>query len=258
MSREHVRLTAWALLAALTLSAGPPAGGARAQAPETPPAPEKKEPAAPDKQKPPDRIGKVTLNREKKYAEAPGTVCLEKDMTILDYLCVAENSGREYESLFRLDGKPSDLHAALLALGARPGSIPAKFKYDRPDMTNIEDKRPPGDKVRVTVVAMKDDQEKETPIEAWLTDRRTRKPPRDLVWIFTGSFFAPAPDGKGQAYMADEERIAAAVLYHSASVLNLASDAGSPYQGEDLGYEIGKDPPQPRGAAVRLRFHVAE
>ena len=246
-TRRRIRRTTPALRTGMVVTLALAAATACAQQP--------REDGAP---KPPDVIGKVMLNREKKYAEVAGTVCLEEDMTILDYLCVAGDSGKEYESLFRLECKPSSLHAALLALGARPGSIPPKFKHDRPDMANIEDKRPPGSKIGVSVIVVADGAETETSIEAWLTDRRTGKPPADMVWIFTGSFFAPTPDGKGTVYMADQERLIASVLYHSACALNLASDAGSPYQGEDLGYEIAKEPPRPRGAKVRLRFQVVE
>ena len=72
----------------------------------------------------------------------------------------------------------------------------------------------------------------------------------------SGSFFAPDPDGKGKMYIADQERIAVAMLYHGACVLNLASAAGSPYKGDDKGYEVRAKVVAPLETEVTVLFQV--
>ena len=203
-------------------------------------------------------IGNVQVYREQGYAEAPAEICLRAG--VLDFLAVAPESGKEYESLFRLHCRPSSLHAALLALGARPGRIPEAFRFQRDGgMAPEEAARPVGDRIRIRVVRHEADGSAVTmPMELLVTDRATQRSPARLEWIFTGSFFAPSPDGDGDAYVADLERLAVSMLHHSACVLNVASDAGSPYRGADKGYEINESGLPPEGARLSLRFVVEE
>jgi len=184
------------------------------------------------------RIGKVVVDRASRSAEVEGTICLRQG--ILDYLAVAPGSGKEYESLLVLDCEPSHLHAALLALGARPGPIEEKFRStSRGDGASTADSiRPAGDRVEICVSWEADGVRRSAPVSAWLIERRTRRPPADLSWTFTGSFFAKTLDGAATAYAADEERLVAALLYHGACVLNVASAAGNPYAGADQGFEV--------------------
>ncbi len=202
----------------------------------------------------PLRIGSVKVYREQGYAEAPAEICLRAG--VLDFLAVAPESGKEYESLFRLQCRPSSLHAALLALGARPGRIPDAFRFERDGGAAPEEAaRPIGDRVRIRLVRHEEDAAAAvTPVELLVTDRATQRSPARLEWIFTGSFFAPSPDGDGDVYVADLERLAVSMLYHSACVLNVASDAGSPYRGTDRGYEINESGLPRAGARLSLRF----
>jgi len=202
-------------------------------------------------------IGAIRVLAGEGRAEVPGEVCLDRG--ILDYLAVARESGKEYESLLVLDCRPSELHAALLALGARPGSIPPAFKAGRrgdplgPDGRPRKDRRPRGDRIRVAV--RRGGAAAWTPIEEWLLDRRTRRPPQRLEWVFTGSTFVRTDDG-AERYLADVYRTVAAVWYDGVAPLNLAAAAGSPYRGENLGYEVHTRRVPPVGTRVLVAFRV--
>ena len=205
------------------------------------------------------QIGPVCAYPASGRAEVPGVVCLDKG--ILDYLAVAPESGKEYESLLVLECRPSELHAALLTLGARPGSIDPAFKADRrgdPLDANgrlLEDKRPRGDRVQIAVRRAEDADW--TPVEAWITERGAQQPPERLEWVFTGSFFATAGDGV-ERYLADVYNTVAAVWYDGIAPLNLASAAGSPYRGDALGYEIRTERVPPVGTKVGVAFRLVK
>jgi len=200
------------------------------------------------------RIGKVIVDRVSGTAKVPARICLREG--ILDYLAVAPGSGKEYESLLVLDCEPSHLHAALLALGARPGRIEDEFKgIVRGDpIRGAGAGSPPGDRVRISVIWDAEGKTRSAPVEAWLIDRRTKRPPERLDWTFTGSFFAPTFDGKGTAYVADQERLVVALLYHGACVLNLARAAGNPYRASDQGFEVNPAALPSKECLLQVRF----
>lgn len=201
------------------------------------------------------QVGKLALDRQARRAEVGAQVILREG--ILDYLCVLPNSGKEYESLLELDCKAASLHAALLALGARPGSIDPAFGFKHrgdPDEDNAG--KPPGDRVRIMLRWRSHGIERSAPVETWLLRRATRRAPEPLCWVFTGSFLVPAPDGEGRVYLADMEKVAVAVLYHGACVLNLADAAGSPYAAADKGFEINPAAVPPLGTRVTVVFQV--
>ena len=202
---------------------------------------------------PAGRIGKVTVLADEGRAEVPARVCLTSG--ILDYLCVAPASGKEYESLLRLECRPSSLHAALLALGARPGRIDPQFKSAEREAGNPElADRPLGDQVSISVRWGEGASARTVPVTDWLIDRATGAPATPLTWVFTGSFIASSPDGQGKQYMADTERLIAAVLYHGACVLNLAHNAGNPYAGPREGYEVNTQAVPPLDSDVTVIF----
>lgn len=218
--------------------------------------PEKKQaPKAETAPEAPARIGKVAVFRQSGRAEIAAKVVLTKG--ILDYLCVLPNSGKEYESLLALDCQAASLHAALLALGARPGSISDGFRFEHRGVREPDGPRqPPGDHVRIMLRWRVGETEHTAPVEKWLIHRATRRAPESLTWVFTGSFFAPAPGDWGRVYMADMEKLAVGMLYHGACVLNVASAAGNPYAGEDKGFEINPNAVPPLGAAVTVIFQA--
>lgn len=213
-------------------------------------------------------IGKMTVYRAARgsapdknppagdRAEVDAVVCLGEG--ILDYLIVPPDSGKEYETLLRMEAQPSELHAALLALGARSGPLPPELRGDNrgapPDAGNPPAERI-GDRVAISVRWGQPGQEEEVPVERWLRDRATGKAANGLTWVFTGSFFGKYPDGE-EIYVGNVERLAVAIWYHAACVLNLGVAAGNPYRGEKLGFEINRAAVPPVGTPVRLIFRV--
>lgn len=215
-------------------------------------------PAKPGKAaKLPGRIGKARVFRAKKRVEVDGVMCLEEGQNILDFLVICDGSGKEYESLIKIDCRPSHLHAALLAIGARPGDIPKAFKGPR--VARTKRTKPPkrmGDRIRISVRWRERGEESSAPVETWLLDRSTGGPPGPLTWVFTGSFFARMPQSKRVVYAADVEKLIASLWYDEVCLLNLAKDAGSPYRGEKLGFEINRAAAPALGAKVEVSFHL--
>jgi hypothetical protein len=192
--------------------------------------------AAPEPASPPSSraLGKYTIYSAEKRAEVRATVCLNAG--ILDFFAANANSGKDYETVLTLEGECHDLHAALLALGAKPGAMPESFKGDAAGPPPKEPAAP-GSRVGITL-RWKDDRGEHTAnAESWLVDRATKQPPEKLEWIFTGSFFGKTSDGQ-EVYVGDLERTPVGLWYHKACVLNAASAAGNPYRGDMLGFEI--------------------
>jgi hypothetical protein len=121
---------------------------------------------------------------------------------------------REHETLFTANVLPSQLHAALLLLGAKPGT-PGRF--ERVDDT-IRFVPPTGDALDITI-AVKDESGKTTvtPVESWIvamqnTSRKdgdaeasgTTEFP-ESTWVFGGSLIQKNMPwmGEGEHYVAD-------------------------------------------------------
>jgi hypothetical protein len=208
--------------------------------------------AAPETAAPPAKraLGKYTIYPAERRAEVRATVCLNSG--ILDFFAVNADSGKEYESVLILEGQCHDLHAALLALGAKAGAMPESFKGDA---AAPPPKEPavPGSRVGI-VLRWSDDKGGHTAnAESWLIDRATKRPPEKLEWIFTGSFSGKTSDGQ-EVYVGDMERTPVGLWYRKACVLNAASAAGNPYRGDTLGFEVNSAAVPKAGTEVWVSF----
>jgi hypothetical protein len=169
----------------------------------------------------------------KKSVEATGTVCLTNG--ILEFVAV-ERGGREYESIFALDCKPSSLKFALILIGCDPGE------------TN-------GTRLLVDVEWKKNDKTHRQPVEKFLINRSTTNPPpAALTWIFTGSHFATNPITGKQVFQADEEQGFIALWNQPSILINLSDQFGNPYQGGDQGFEVNTATVPPLETPVKLIF----
>jgi len=155
--------------------------------------------------------------------EATGAVCLTNG--ILEFVAV-EAKGREYESLLTLDCRPSQLQCALLLIGCETGAAS-----------------------RVSLEV--EHQNRRVPVEQWLRDRRTGQPPRDLDWIFTGSYCTTGLDGR-RVFLADEEQAFIALWPQSSVPINLVGEHGNPYRGEQQGFEVNTAAVPPVGTKIKL------
>jgi hypothetical protein len=101
---------------------------------------------------------------------------------------------RAYESVVVIYTKPSVVHAALLALGAKPGK-PVQYdpKFVPPTGTEVE-----------IDLAWKDSNGKRQKARAqeWIRDIKTKKQ-LDVNWVFAGSLFWEDKDTGEKSYLAD-------------------------------------------------------
>jgi hypothetical protein len=164
------------------------------------------------------------LTAHKDFVEAAGRVATTEG--ILEFVAV-EKGGRDYESLFALDCRPSALKFVLLLIGCetnRPVGIEMEWRDQR------------------------------VPVEQLLIDRHTKKPPVKLEWLFTGSYFTKSVlDGK-EVFQADEEQAFIALWRQDAVLINLKQDSGNPYRGGAQGFEANTKAMPTNGAPVKLIF----
>jgi hypothetical protein len=158
------------------------------------------------------------------YLEAAAKVVRTNDL--LEFIAV-EPEGRDYESLLTLDCKPSALQFSLLLIGCETGSV-----------------------IHVEV----EHQNKRVPIERWLIDRKTKKPPTALRWIFNGSYFTKNPISNQPVFLSDAEQAHIALWWQPSIVVNLIGDRGNPYRGDDQGFDVNPAVVPPVGAPVKLIF----
>lgn len=158
------------------------------------------------------------------YLEAAGKISRTNDL--LEFIAV-EPESRDYESLLTLDCKPSALQFGLLLIGCETGGV-----------------------VRIEV----EHKNKRVPIEQWLLDRKTKKPPTALRWKFNGSYFTKHPISNLPVFLADAEQAHIALWWQPSIVVNLADDRGNPYKGDDQGFDANPAAVPPVGTPVKLIF----
>jgi len=156
------------------------------------------------------------------YLEAAGKVSRTNDL--LEFIAV-EPLGRDYESLLTLDCKPSAFRYAIELIGGDTGKV-----------VNVE-------------IEYKN---KRVPVERWLIDRKTKKPPTSLRWVFSGSCFGRNPVTDQPVFLADAEQAHIALWWQSSIVVNLADDRGNPYKSDDQGFDVNPAVVPPVGAPVKL------
>lgn len=158
-------------------------------------------------------IGKIKLDQKARTVTFPGV--LNMDDGNLEYLIVTEQ-GNTHESLLVSDVAPSDVHFAMLLLGAKgsgeqkgdmpPSQIDSKYLKAAPRLK--------GDEVSITVRWKVGDEEKSAPVEDWLFDTQTKKPATRGPWIYNGSTF-----NEGH-FLAQIEGAHAALVTYPAALIN--------------------------------------
>jgi hypothetical protein len=166
-----------------------------AGAPKEPPAAE--DPAKPGDEPAPDGLVKLSkthplwLDTKRKAVVIDGKVCLREGQLEM-FAC--PKGTKEHESVVVLDCVPQDVHAALLALGAKPGQ-PVKFdpKYEpaRGDIVDI-------------YVLWKDEKGEKHQVRAqeWVQYGKTEKA-MPFDWVFGGSGFWKDEQTGQQHYQAN-------------------------------------------------------
>jgi hypothetical protein len=158
-------------------------------------------------------IGPVRLDQKAHTVTLPGILNMNDGN--LEYLLVT-NQGSTHESLLESDVSPSDLHFAMLLLGAKgsgaqsgdlpPGQIDSKYLKTAPKLK--------GDNITITVRWKAGDEEKSAPVEDWIINTDTKKTMERGPWVYNGSMFN---DGH---FLAQLEGAHAALVTYPAALIN--------------------------------------
>jgi hypothetical protein len=110
----------------------------------------------------------------------------------LEFLATYPDRG--YEAVVVIYTRPSVVHAALLALGAKPGK-PVQYK---PEFVP-----PSGTEIEIDVAWKdRDGKRQKTRAQEWIRDIKTKKP-LDVNWVFAGSIFWENESTGEKSYLAD-------------------------------------------------------
>jgi len=118
-------------------------------------------------------------------------VCL-RDGPLEVFLC--KTNTKEHEAILRTAVNAQFIHAALVAIGAKPGS-PVQFLNPKTD--EAEYKPASGAKINVTIHYNRAGQLHTHAAQEWITDQKTKKP-MTHQWVFAGSRFLKNPDNPSE------------------------------------------------------------
>ncbi|MGL4554584.1 MAG: YdjY domain-containing protein [Gemmataceae bacterium] len=144
----------------------------------------------------------VTVDREKMLVVVPAKVAPrkiedEKFKEVYPVEVIATfpypRGKKAHETVVTFDAKPSEVHAALVGLGLKPGK-PAQKDGDTQE----------GPEVRLLLETTPGKPGTRVPVERFLMDRKTGKPMPRVKWLFTGSVMDRIADDKPATYGADD------------------------------------------------------
>lgn len=169
-------------------------------------------------------------------------VCLREGVLEV-FLCKANT--KEHESIVHVDLDARDIHFALIAAGAKPGT-PVKFVPEYKAAT--------GDPIRVTVTYHKDGKLLTKPAQYWIQHVKTKKD-MEHDWVFAGSRFFKFPDEPNRPpfYCANNGEVIS-IANFSDSMLDLP--VMSSKEASELGYIANKDRIPPLKTKVIVTLEV--
>jgi hypothetical protein len=164
------------------------------------------------------QIGKLRLDKKARSVTFPGKLNMTKEL--VEYVLVTPE-GSTHESVLTSDIQPTDLHFAMLLLGAKgsgllapqpseapPGQLDAEYLKKAPRLK--------GDNVHVTVKwTDKSGKDRMNPVEDWLINDETKKPAPQGFWVYTGSMF-----GADGAFLAQQLGFFISVVTNPAALIN--------------------------------------
>jgi hypothetical protein len=236
------------LMSGLLLAAGLALGCDAAEKPE-PPAPEKPKEAAKAEGK------RAALNEAKTlfletFPDGRRRVLLEaevcqRDVPLELFLC--KKNTKEHEAILHVDADARDIHTALLAAKAEPGS-PVQYQPKQ--------KPPTGTTIKITVQYKNAKGETVTAdAKEWVRNAKTRKA-LDVDWVFAGSQFFQDPDDpkKKPYYMANSGDVICVSNFGDA-MLDLPIDSSK--DNADLLFEAWTERIPERGTKVTVLLEPA-
>jgi hypothetical protein len=214
------RMVAVAAIAWLALS---PGGACRAE----------------EKSDPGDKVGKMPhleFNITRRWVRVE-CEALAVNAPLEFFVCL--NGTNEHESVLRTGVRPSDLHAALLAIGLKPGE---PMSYSAATNKWLPPHGPP---LRLSVEFEKDGKTVEYPAYRWLRDVKTKKECKAFSWVFCGSRIMK--DGR---YAADDTGYIVSIVNFDFVMIDIPEFASS--SNDLLEWERNPDLMPPKGTKVWL------
>lgn len=186
--------------------------GARG-ADETPPAPAMRE-VSPGV----FEIGKMRLDKNQRSVSFPGKLNMDKEL--VEYVLVTPD-GSTHESLLVAEIQPTDLHFAMLLLGAKGAGLTTPSPDQAPPAQIDAEylKRAPklkGDNVLVTATwKTKAGKEETARVEDWLFNAKTKAAAARGPWIYTASMF-----GADGGFLAQQQGVFISVINNPSALIN--------------------------------------
>ncbi len=158
---------------------------------------------------------------------------------ILEMFACTKNT-KEHESIVAVDSKAFVLHAALLAIGAKPGGTATFYpEYKAPHGTQID--------IDVHWLNEKGEPQKMR-AQDWIREAGSKKP-MNLPWVFAGSGFWNDQESGRQGYLAEGGELICVSNFGEA-MLDLPAEMSN--QNESLLFEARTENIPPLGWPVRL------
>ncbi len=242
-----MKRTALAVMLLLAACAGLLAGDEPADGPGAQAGATDEQAATGDRQPPPAPDGSgllslpgMTLDLDNRLITLQAQVCLREGL--LELLVCRQNSGRTHESILHTSAAPSDVHAALLALGLSPG-VPARW-ISLPD-GEWQAIPPRGGLLAITLRwADVTGELHQRPAREWLK-LIGETPPNGSQWVFVGSELLP--DG---AYWADATGEVITVSNFPSTLIDVPFESTT--SNAELLYQANTDAIPPLGTMVEV------
>lgn len=185
-------------------------------------------------------LGTITLDLKARRATVPGRINMSQG--IIEYLAVMDRRGKLHESVLALDVQPSLFQLALILLGLEQ----SEWAPPDPATRQFTGLAKPGDPILMWVEWDRNGKTERVAAEALVFNRETQKPLDGSRWHFTGSFFSR------NRFAADVTGSLVATWFDLRAIVNTAAQAGNPYRGPNLGYEVNAKLVPPVDTPIRL------
>lgn len=210
----------------------------------------------------------ISVDLEKKQVSVKGVIIRDKESRRypIEYVVVSEG-GNTHEALILIKATPSNLNAALLAIGLEPGKTVIFRKKDPPPPAeDVEAGRvspyevvpPQGTLMKIYVQYDGWEDGKPRFLEDLILDIRTNKSLKRVGWIYVGSRFARVLLGRDRVtrYMADMERNVVALYLTGYG--NAIFDINTADGVDDSLFDVNPEKAPPMNAVVTLLFSLEE
>jgi putative membrane-bound dehydrogenase-like protein len=165
-----------------------------------------------------------------------------QNQAMLEMLACPVDSGKEHESVVAVYSNSQLIHAALLAVGAKPGS-PVKF--------DPEFKAATGTTIRIEAEWLDENQQPQRiNVRRWVRQLQTKKE-MQTDWVFGGSIMYKDPDTGREYYLAEGGEL---VCVSNFATATMDLPTASPADAANQLYEANTDLIPPLGTPVRLYF----